>query len=110
MKRIALFAIGTLMAGTIAIAVAAPAPPATVVTIRLPGEGGAAFKAGTGIELAQTYCLTCHSAAYVATQPVLSKSQWTAEVTKMKAAYAAKIPDEQVAPIAQYLTDTYGKP
>lgn len=93
-----------------AVALAAAAPPKGAVTIRMPGDADMSFKPGTGVELAQTYCLTCHSSAYVSTQPVLTKAQWTGEVAKMKAVYAAKIPDDRVAPIAQYLTDTYGKP
>ena len=60
--------------------------------------------------MARQYCVTCHATAYVSTQPVLSKGQWTAEVTKMKAVYGAPIPDDALGPIADYLTTVYGKP
>ncbi len=92
------------------VTAAAPAPPKGPVTISLPGDAGFALKPGPGVETAQRYCLTCHSSAYVSTQPVLSHAQWTAEVAKMRAAYGAQIPDDQTAPIAEYLTTAYGKP
>jgi sulfite dehydrogenase (cytochrome) subunit B len=100
--------LGVLGAGA-AFAAGPPAPKATV-SISLPGDAGFAFKPGPGAESAQRYCLTCHSSAYVSTQPVLTKAQWTAEVTKMKAVFGAPIPDEQVAPIVDYLTASYGSP
>jgi len=104
--------IAAILAGMLAGAAAAAGSkvPHGTVTVVLPPDTTFAFKPGTGVTAAQTYCLTCHSAAYVSTQPVLTKAQWTAEVTKMKAAYGAQIPDDQVGPIADYLTATYGKP
>jgi sulfite dehydrogenase (cytochrome) subunit B len=84
------------------------APPQSTVTIALPNVGPT-FKPGPGVALAQANCATCHSAAYVATQPPLSATQWTAEVTKMRKAYGAPIPDDAVAGLVQYLTATYGK-
>jgi hypothetical protein len=33
---------------------------------------------------------------------------WKAEVEKMKKVYGASIPDDQIEPIAQYLTRAYG--
>jgi hypothetical protein len=68
------------------------------------------FKAGPGVDLARANCETCHSAAYVYTQPRLTQAQWTAEVTKMKAAYGAPIADGDVAPIVAYLVSQNGKP
>ncbi|MBV9439906.1 MAG: cytochrome c [Candidatus Eremiobacteraeota bacterium] len=81
-----------------------------MVSISLPGDAGMTFKPGAGLAAVQANCLTCHSSAYVSTQPVLSKAQWTAEVNKMRAVYAAPIADDQVAPIVDYLTAQYGKP
>jgi hypothetical protein len=96
---------------TLGAAVAASAPPPTgTVTISLPGDAGFTFKPGPGVQSAQRYCLRCHSSAYVSTQPILTRTQWAAEVTKMKTVYGAPIPDDQVAPITDYLTATYGKP
>jgi len=95
---------GAVFAGAIA---AAP-PPKAVVTIALPSDEHFTFKAGPGAEATQRYCLTCHSSAYVSTQPPLTKAQWTAEVTKMRKAYGAPIPDDAASTIVDYLTATYG--
>ncbi len=110
---VALVASGVTAAVALAassVTAASPAPPHGPVTIALPGDAGFAFKPGAGVESAQRYCLTCHSSAYVSTQPVMTRAQWTAEVAKMKAVYGAPIPDDQAAPIVEYLTTTYGKP
>jgi hypothetical protein len=52
----------------------------------------------------------CHAADYVYMQPPLTKSQWTAEVMKMKTAYGAAIPDDAVDPLVTYLVGQNGKP
>jgi cytochrome c5 len=96
--------------GATAFAAPKTAPPHGKATIALPGDAGMAFKPGPGVGSAQANCLTCHSSAYVSTQPVLSKAQWTAEVTKMKNVYGAPIPDDAVPAIVDYLTTQYGKP
>jgi hypothetical protein len=109
MNRIAL---GFLCLAGLSFTSAAPAaaPPTRTVRVALPGDAGFAFKPGPGAIAAQTYCLTCHSSAYVSTQAVLSAAQWTAEVNKMRAVYGAEIPADQVPIIAGYLTTEYGKP
>lgn len=91
-------------------AAARVAPPSATVRIALPGDAGFAFKPGPGVIAAQTYCLSCHSSAYVSTQPALSAVQWTAEVNKMRNAYGAAIPDDQIPTLVTYLTTAYGKP
>ena len=96
--------------GATAAAAGKPSPPHGKVTISLPDETAFAFKPGPGAGAAQRSCLSCHSSAYVSTQPVLSKAQWNAEVLKMKNTYGAPITDEQVAPVVDYLTANYGKP
>ena len=78
------------------------------VSIVLPAET-AKFKPGPGADVATANCLTCHSSAYVYTQPPLNKAQWTAEVNKMKAVYGAPIAAADVAPIADYLVGQNGK-
>jgi sulfite dehydrogenase (cytochrome) subunit B len=91
------------------VAIAAnPAPPQGTVTIVLPSDTGMSFKPGPGVEIARTYCLTCHSSAYVSIQPHLTTAQWTAEVKKMKNVYGAPIPDDQVSTLVTYLVDEYG--
>jgi mono/diheme cytochrome c family protein len=89
---------------------ASPAPPTATVSIQLPGDAGMAFKPGPGLAVVQANCLVCHSSAYVSTQPVFSRAQWTAEVTKMKAVYGAQIADDAFGPIVDYLVSEYGKP
>ena len=98
---------------------ATPAPHATAakskpaasskVFVTLPGDLSFQFKPGVGSQTATTYCLTCHSSAYVSTQPPLDKGHWDAEVTKMRKAYGASIPDKDAVTIVDYLTATYGK-
>jgi mono/diheme cytochrome c family protein len=78
------------------------------VTIKLPAAT-VPFKPGPGMEVANANCRTCHSAAYVYTQPPLTRAQWTAEVNKMKAAYGAPLADADVAPIVDYLMTQNGK-
>ena len=87
-----------------------PAKSSGVVSISLPGDLGFAFKPGPGSNLANSLCLSCHSEAYVAMQPPLNKAAWTAEIVKMRNVYGAKISDDQVAPLADYLTANYGTP
>ena len=110
-KRATILALACVAAfGATALASPKIAPPHGKASISLPGDAGMAFKPGPGVGAAQANCLTCHSSAYVSTQPVLSKAQWTAEVTKMKNVYGAPIPDDAVPAIVDYLTAQYGKP
>jgi sulfite dehydrogenase (cytochrome) subunit B len=103
---IALAAMSLIGAG---VAIAAnPSPPQGTMTIVLPSDPGTGFKPGPGVEIARTYCLTCHSSAYVSMQPRLTVAQWTAEVKKMKNVYGAPIPDNQVSTLVTYLVDEYG--
>ena len=90
---------------------AAAPPPAKTVSVTLPADDPGAYKAGTGVELVQRDCLTCHSSAYVRTQPVLSRAQWQAEVVKMRGPYggAAVIPEADIPALVDYLTAQYGK-
>ena len=61
------------------------------------------FREGPGSDAANAYCLACHSVGMVLTQPTLSRSTWEAEVNKMRTAYKAPIPDDQVQVIVSYL-------
>ena len=100
----------TALLGASALAATKVAPPKGTATISLPGDAGMAFKPGPGVGPVQANCLTCHSSAYISTQPVLSKAQWNAEVVKMKNVYGAPIADDQIPAIVDYLTTNYGKP
>ena len=88
---------------------ATPAIAGSKVSITMPGDLSFQFKPGAGSLAATTYCLTCHSSAYVSTQPVLDRAHWEAEVTKMRKAYGAAIPDKEAETIVDYLTTAYGK-
>jgi cytochrome c551/c552 len=89
------------------LALAAWPLAAEIVQIKLPPET-ASFKPGPGSEIANGQCLTCHSVEYVVTQPPMPLSAWTAEVKKMRKVYGATIPENQIAPLAEYLARTYG--
>lgn len=91
-----------------AAALAAVAVFAEPMTIELPPET-ATFKPGPGVEVANAQCLVCHSAEYVSTQsPNRPRSYWEGVVVKMKKVFGAQIPDDQIKPIVDYLTRTYG--
>jgi mono/diheme cytochrome c family protein len=77
------------------------------VTYDLPEEV-AALKPGPGIEAAQSNCVACHSADYIAMQPPKKgKAFWEAEVTKMIKTYGAPINEADAKVIADYLAQTY---
>jgi hypothetical protein len=63
---------------------------------------------GPGAEAANNNCLACHSAGMVLNQPALSKTQWEAEVNKMRTAYKAPIDSKDVGPIVDYLVSIRG--
>jgi mono/diheme cytochrome c family protein len=101
------------MTGVIRIAALAGAllilgAAASAVTITLPSDD-VEFKPGPGADLATANCRTCHSAAYVYTQPPLNRKQWTAEVVKMQKAYGAPIADSDISAIVDYLLTQNGR-
>jgi mono/diheme cytochrome c family protein len=98
--------LATLIAATSLLAIAAPV---AALKIELPPES-ISLRAGAGSDLAVRQCVTCHSADYIAIQPPGKPlAFWKAEVEKMKKVYGAPIPDDQIDPIAQYLTREYGE-
>ena len=83
-------------------------PGAAVLKIALPPET-AALKPGPGFDLANAQCSICHSAEYITTQPRGKPfAFWKAEVEKMKKVYGAPIKDDDIQPVAEYLTRNYG--
>jgi mono/diheme cytochrome c family protein len=88
--------------------VAAEAAPKAsgVVKIELPPET-AQFRPGPGREVAQTLCITCHSADYLAMQPPMPRKFWEAAGKKMKDKFGAPLP-EDLTPLVDYLTAAYG--
>jgi len=81
----------------------------TTVNVELPvsDEG---FPPGNGVEAATSYCLICHSAGMVLRQPPLTRGDWRAEIVKMRSAYGAPIPDDQVGVLADYLAGLFKQP
>lgn len=67
------------------------------------------LKPGPGMEIAVTQCQLCHSMDYITTQPPLSKTAWTATLTKMQQRYGAPLTTNQVPALVNYLTKQYGK-
>jgi hypothetical protein len=115
-----LFSIGTPDERAPRMALAAPAPatesrqaapaPSVVagggvtlhsVSIDLP-DSGRMFP-GPGSDAINNNCLACHSAGMVLNQPVLAKSLWQAEVTKMVQFYKAPVSEGDVPAIVDYL-------
>jgi mono/diheme cytochrome c family protein len=74
----------------------------TKVEVELP-VSEAVFPPGNGAEIANGQCLMCHSAGMVLRQPPLSQDDWTGEINKMRSAYGAPIPPDQVEALARYL-------
>lgn len=62
------------------------------------------FQPGPGQEVANTYCLICHSADYIYTQPPHSQEKWQSLVLKMKKVFGCPIPDDQIPALATYLS------
>jgi hypothetical protein len=102
MKRFLPFSLTVAICGTLV------AGPAETVTIELPAET-ATYKPGKNMELAQTFCLNCHSADYTSMQPPMQRKFWEATVKKMKEKYGAPLPPDTTA-LVDYLTSAYGKP
>jgi mono/diheme cytochrome c family protein len=73
------------------------------VSVQLP-TSVTLFPAGEGADIANTQCLICHSAGMVLLQPALTQSQWQATLNKMRTAYGAPLPAEQVDALAAYLS------
>ena len=63
---------------------------------------------GPHVAAYRSYCLTCHSTRYVATQPRFSQTVWEKEVKKMIDAYGAVIPEVQQHEIVEYLVAVKG--
>lgn len=67
------------------------------------------LKPNPGADLVKANCVMCHSVEYLTTQPLLSRDQWKAAVTKMQAKYGAPVAAEAVDPLLDYLVSSYGK-
>ena len=61
------------------------------------------FQPGSGQEIANSYCVICHSADYIYMQPPHSQERWTEIIKKMKDAFGCPIPDDSITHLAEYL-------
>jgi mono/diheme cytochrome c family protein len=102
--------------GNASAALADPAPkrlaPSTLnhtVSATLP-DSQHVFPPGAGADIANSQCMICHSAGMVTRQPPLSFGVWKSEINKMRTAYGAPMPEDQVDALAKYLTTIDGKP
>lgn len=76
--------------------------PEHVSILNLPPDP-ISFRPGAGSEIANSYCIICHSAEYVYMQPPHPPEQWMEIVKKMKTTFGCPIPDEQISPLVDYL-------
>lgn len=105
----------TLLLAALAFAAPLPglarAPEAKAPPAYNPPPETSRFIDGPGVALAQRYCLACHSADYVSTQPPhMPAAFWQGEVAKMRNNYGAPIPDDAAKAITDYLVATYTEP
>lgn len=84
-------------------------PQWAIVRVEFPASDEP-FPPGIGSDIASSQCLICHSAGMVLTQPPLKKDEWRAEIVKMRTAYGAPIPDDQVEGLSEYLKNINGRP
>jgi len=63
------------------------------------------FQSAPGSEIASSYCLICHTAEYVYTQPPHSRVQWNEIVKKMKQVFGCPIPAEHIPTLVDYLVN-----
>jgi mono/diheme cytochrome c family protein len=89
-------------------AVKGSVPKWVKVSVDLPASQ-VSFPPGNGSVIANAYCLICHSAGMVLRQPPLTQDEWTAEINKMRNAFGAPLPADQVEALAQYLRSINGR-
>ena len=85
-----------------------PAQKWTKVSVELPASQ-ALFPPGNGAVIANSQCLICHSAGMVLRQPPLTQDEWSSEINKMRNAFGAPLPADQVEALAEYLHTINGR-
>ena len=71
--------------------------------------GEPALPEGESAAPIRRHCALCHSFDYIATQPRLSRTGWTASVDKMRTKYGAPIPTNDVPALVNFLVKHHGK-
>ena len=89
-------------------AVKGSVPKWVKVSVELP-VSQISFPPGNGSVIANAYCLICHSAGMVLRQPPLTQDEWTVEINKMRNAFGAPLPADQVEALAKYLRSINGQ-
>ena len=79
----------------------------TKVSVDLPSSQ-TPFPPGNGAVIANAQCLICHSAGMVLRQPPLTQDEWVGEINKMRNAFGAPLPADQVEALAKYLNGING--
>ena len=80
----------------------------TKVSVELP-VSETSFPPGDGAVIANAQCQICHSAGMVLRQPALTQDEWLGEINKMRNAYGAPLPADQVEALARYLVSINGR-
>jgi mono/diheme cytochrome c family protein len=106
LRNVALICAGSVLFGT-ALA-AGPVQKWTRVSVELPASK-TLFPPGNGADLANGQCLMCHSAGMVLRQPPLTQEEWVGEINKMRNAFGAPLPADQVNALAMYLHTLNGR-
>ena len=83
----------------------------TLIAVPAVAQEHIQLKPGAGRDTVASSCSVCHTLAYIPMNSVfLNKSQWKAEVSKMRNAFGAPIDDQMEAEIVDYLAAAYGVP
>lgn len=64
---------------------------------------GREFPPGLGADTMVGNCMSCHTPGMILNQPVLTRAEWTGEVTKMVKVYKAPVDDADIPAIVTYL-------
>ncbi|MHB1666335.1 MAG: c-type cytochrome [Thiomonas sp.] len=110
-QRIAALGLALAAFAATALLLTSPAQAVTLksTSVKLPESSRVFPGDSAGAKAANSYCLMCHSVGMVMNQPDLGKAAWLVEVNKMKNAFKAPIPEDQVAVIADYIDGIKGK-
>ena len=95
--------IGILLVG-LETAILAGGKSSSTRSIVLPTDSFS-FQPGSGQEVANSYCVICHSADYIYMQPPHSQGKWTEIIKKMIHTFGCPIPDDSIVTLAKYLTN-----
>jgi hypothetical protein len=108
LRAIALiWTVPALLLITLATSLSGPHATESKVSVALPANE-TPFPPGRGEEITPQ-CLICHSADMVLHQPPLTPGEWVGEINKMRNAFGAPLPANQVEELARYLCSINGR-